>query len=82
VDVQAFVKAEGGLVGGEPPVERGRADPSAPLRSDGHSALDPAACCICGRASSAHWPMTSGAQSQTLSTLRRLGGDPFLAPVP
>jgi len=54
-------------------------DPIRGPRSDGHSAADATADGISGRASSIHWASTCGTHSHTVSTLRCLGGDPFIA---
>jgi len=55
--------------------------PTRGPRSDGHSAGDDAAWAISGRASSAHCASTGGSHGQTVSTLRRFGGEP-LPPLP
>ncbi len=54
-------------------------DPIRWPRSDGHKAAESPAVPISGRASSIHWPSTPGSHGQTVSTLRRFGGDPFIA---
>jgi len=48
-------------------------------RSDGHSAAESPAAGIIGRASPIHCSSTPGSHGQTVSTLRRFGGDPRLA---
>ena len=77
VEVQARVQAEVVAVGGEPGV-----DPRSPIRaprSDGHSAGLP---CVAEQRPDLGDPLGPGPrpiQAQTVSTLRRFGGEPFIA---
>jgi hypothetical protein len=70
----AGAQAERVTAGREPGVDLLQPDPRR--RSDGHSAGLPSAA-ISGRTSLTHWSRIS--RAQTVSTLRRLGGDPFFA---
>ena len=78
VEVQPGGQAEGVAGLGEPPVQRADPDPLARARTATTPPSPPAAG-NSGRASSIHCSSTPGSHGQTVSTLRRFGGDPRLA---
>ncbi|MER7124065.1 hypothetical protein ACFQL8_31670 [Streptomyces goshikiensis] len=76
VELQRRVQADGVPIAGEAGVQALKTDPRA--SPNGHRAR-PVECRIPGRTSLIHSSIVPGVQRQTVSTLRRLGGDPFLA---